>query len=74
MTRRPAAGRPNRDHALDPQSVGRWTDFHEGGRHQEKIGCMTENLGEWPFKRGPITKSVPSDGRGWEAVSLAVEW
>ncbi len=33
---------------------------------------MTENPGEWPFKRGPIAKIWPPDGRGWEAVSLAV--
>ncbi len=31
-----------------------------------------ENLGEWPFKRGPISKIGPSDGCGRDAVPLAV--
>ena len=35
---------------------------------------MAENLGEWPSKRGPISKIRPSDGGGRDAVFLAVEW
>ena len=34
---------------------------------------MAENLGKWPSKRGPITKIMPSDGCGRDAVLLAVE-
>jgi len=33
---------------------------------------MAENLGEWPSKRGPISKIGPSDGCGRDAVPLAV--
>ncbi len=33
---------------------------------------MAENLGKWPFKRGPISKIRPSDGCGRDAVPLAV--
>ncbi len=34
---------------------------------------MVENLGEWPFKRGPISKIGPSDGCGRDAIPLAVD-
>ncbi len=34
---------------------------------------MPENLGKWPFKRGPISKIKPSDGCGRDAVLLVVE-
>ncbi len=30
---------------------------------------MVENLGKWPFKRGPIYKIRPSDGCGRDAVT-----
>ena len=30
---------------------------------------MAENLGEWPFKRGPVSKIRPSDGCGRDAVT-----
>ena len=33
---------------------------------------MVENLGEWPFNRGPISKIRPSDGCRTGAVPLAV--
>ena len=35
---------------------------------------MAANLAKRPSKRGPISKIRPSDGRGRDAVSLAVEW
>ncbi len=34
---------------------------------------MAENLGKWPSKRGPISEIRPSDGRGRDAVFLALE-
>ena len=34
---------------------------------------MTENLGKWPSKRGPISKIRPSDRCGRDAVPLVVE-
>ncbi len=34
---------------------------------------MTEDLSEWPSKRGPISKIRPSDGCARDAVPLAVE-
>ena len=34
---------------------------------------MAENLDHWPCKRGPIAQIGPSDGRGRDAVPLAVE-
>ena len=34
---------------------------------------MTENMGKWPSKRGPISKIRPSDGSGRVAVPLAEE-
>ncbi len=34
---------------------------------------MAENLAKWPSKRGPVTKIMPSDGCGRDAVPLAVE-
>ena len=34
---------------------------------------MTKKLAEWPSKRGAITKIMPSDGCGRDAVLLAVE-
>ncbi len=34
---------------------------------------MTENMGKWPSKRGPISKFRPSDGCKGDAVFLAVE-
>ncbi len=34
---------------------------------------MAENLGNWPSKRGPISKIGPSDGCGRDAVPLPVE-
>ncbi len=34
---------------------------------------MAENIGEWPSKRGPVSKIRPSDGCGRDAVLLAVE-
>ncbi len=33
---------------------------------------MAENLGKWPFKRGPISKIRSSDGCEGDAVPLAV--
>ena len=35
---------------------------------------MAGNLGKWPSKRGPISKITPSEGRGRDAVPLAVGW
>ncbi len=34
---------------------------------------MSEYLGEWPFKRGPVFKIRPSDGYGEGSVPSAVE-
>ncbi len=34
---------------------------------------MAENMGEWPYKRGPVLKIRPLDGCGGDAVLLAVE-
>jgi hypothetical protein len=34
---------------------------------------MAENMGEWPCKRGPISKIRPLDGCGRVAVLLTVE-
>jgi len=34
---------------------------------------MVEYLGEWPFKRGPISKIGPSDGCEGDTVLLAME-
>jgi hypothetical protein len=31
---------------------------------------MARTMTEWPSKRGPITKFMPSDGCGRDAVSL----
>ncbi len=33
---------------------------------------MTENMGKWPSKRGPITKIMPSDGCKGDIIPLAV--
>ncbi len=35
---------------------------------------MAENLGKWPFKRGPMSNIRPSDGCERETVPLAVAW
>jgi hypothetical protein len=34
---------------------------------------MAENLGKWPFKRGPISKIRSSDGCEGDAVTMAVK-
>ncbi len=34
---------------------------------------MARKMTEWPSKRGPITKIMPSDDGGRDAVPLAVE-
>jgi hypothetical protein len=34
---------------------------------------MTINMGKWLFKRGPITKIMPSSGGKGDTVPLAVE-
>jgi hypothetical protein len=36
---------------------------------------MAENLGEWPSKREPIAKIMPSDGCKGDTIPLAVgQW
>ncbi len=43
-------------------------------RRKRQEGCvwMARKLTEWPSKRGPITKIVPSDGCKGDTVPLAV--
>ncbi len=41
-------------------------------KRQERCVWMARKMTEWPSKRGPITKSMPSDGCKGDTVPLAV--
>ena len=41
-------------------------------KRQERCVWMARKMTEWPSKRGPITKIMPSDGCKGDTVPLAV--